>query len=185
MVRSEHKCATFSSKLSPNKYKFPANYKLYALSCHLLQLLLQKIYFSKKEYICFVDVCGEWLSCASKPMPLLSTLPACPCSYPVSLHHKSSIYDQKHKRKFDWQDTSAPQFKNHVYRPGATLCIRSKPLLPTNMAAQQCCYDNDLRLITRGQAAGTPMIVSPEVSYDIHFQLDVMPWIMCGGDWTR
>lgn len=67
---------------------------------------------------------------------------------------------------------------------GAKRCIRSAVSHGT-LAAQNCCYDSKGFLITRGSGAGTPHIISPDVSEALHQLVDKVPWILCKGDWTK
>lgn len=67
---------------------------------------------------------------------------------------------------------------------GAKRCIRSEVGEGT-LAAQNCCYDVDKKLLTRGSGAGTPDVISPDVSGPLHQLVDKVPWLMCRGDWTR
>lgn len=53
------------------------------------------------------------------------------------------------------------------------------------LAAQHCCYDDSMKLITRGKGAGTPNLISTEFSADLHYKVDILPWIICKGDWSR
>ena len=55
----------------------------------------------------------------------------------------------------------------------------------TTLAAQHCCYDDQMRLITRGKGAGVPNLISTEFSPELHYKVDVLPWILCKGDWSR
>lgn len=74
--------------------------------------------------------------------------------------------------------------KISCYKPGAKNCIRSEIGTGT-LAAQNCCYDKSGKLLTRGSGAGTPVVISPEVSSALHQLVDQVPWILCKGDWTR
>lgn len=73
-----------------------------------------------------------------------------------------------------------------VYKPGAAYCVRSLLAQGSgNAAAQHCCYDRKRRLLTRGSGAGTPNFVSPEISAVLHERIDVLPWRLCKGDFSR
>ena len=41
------------------------------------------------------------------------------------------------------------------------------------------------RLLTRGKDAGVPDLVSTDVSPELHFKVDTLPWIPCKADCTR
>ncbi|XP_019647591.1 PREDICTED: isthmin-1-like [Branchiostoma belcheri] len=137
-----------------------------------------------------VDSCEQWMQCRSEfllaYLSKLDDLPSCPCFYPVNLPYNNQVWDPIHNRIVRWVDASGPRERLDVYRPGARYCIRS--LLSresTSLAAQHCCYDGDMRLVTRGKAAGTPNLISTEISRELHYRVDIMPWILCKGDWTR
>ncbi|XP_014680326.1 PREDICTED: isthmin-1-like, partial [Priapulus caudatus] len=89
-------------------------------------------------------------------------------------------------RHHQWRDASGVNERLSVYKPGAHYCIRS--LLSehsSTLASQHCCYDRFMRLLTRGAGAGTPNLISPEISPELHYKVDILPWIICKGDWTR
>uniref|UniRef100_A0A8C4NKC9 AMOP domain-containing protein n=1 Tax=Eptatretus burgeri TaxID=7764 RepID=A0A8C4NKC9_EPTBU len=89
-------------------------------------------------------------------------------------------------RLFPWKDASSHKERLDVYHPTARYCIRS--LVPPHaktLAAQKCCYDEDMHLITRGPGAGIPSLVSPEFSPELHQRIDIAPWLACSGDWSR
>ncbi|XP_067098108.1 isthmin-2 [Osmerus mordax] len=139
-----------------------------------------------------VDSCEKWLNCKSDFLQrylrqVLSELPACPCSYPsASAYTVVSIYDEQQGRAFRWRDASGPKERLDVYKPSARSCVRSALSGDvTTLAAQHCCYDDRGRLITRGKGAGTPNLISTEFSPELHFKVDVLPWILCKGDWSR
>ena len=113
-----------------------------------------------------------------------SKLPACPCSFPLKRVKSRAIHDSVTKVDVLWQDVSTHNVL--VYKPGAKYCIRSQ-LAPgaVTLAVQQCCYDTKYSLLTRGKAAGTPNQVSPYISKELHYKVDLLPWIVCKGDWTR
>ncbi|KAK2156797.1 hypothetical protein NP493_1940g00000 [Ridgeia piscesae] len=136
------------------------------------------------------DHCEQWLRCAN---PFLRSylmnirhLPDCPCHYPKKLARDDRIWDRHQRRHFRWRDASDAASKLSVYRAGADRCIRSFVVPGTlSFAAQNCCYDGRGRLITRGRAAGTPHLISPDMSRALHHKVDILPWIICKGDWTR
>ena len=83
-------------------------------------------------------------------------------------------------------------FKLERYHPGAIKCYRSPY---KNQHGQQCCYDSDMALITNGPGGGTAdkglaaldmfgllysVIMSPIFTAP-HNQLDVYPFLDCGG----
>ncbi|KAL5008738.1 hypothetical protein ScPMuIL_014319 [Solemya velum] len=145
---------------------------------------------SEQDYIDpEVDACGVWMKCngpSAQEYIAKSELPACPCFYPLYLGTDDQIWD-RHKRKFfSWIDASGADDSINVFKPDAWKCIRSK-LVPgiTTLAAQHCCFDKHMHLITRGRAAGTPNLVSPQISAELHRKVDIGPWVICKGDWTR
>lgn len=136
-----------------------------------------------------MDSCEEWLRCKGDLLQqlLLAELPSCPCSYPSEVVYGAiSMFDKHLGRAFLWRDASGPKERLGVYRAAALFCLRSMPsrggALP---AAQQCCYDGDLRLLTRGSGAGVPDLISTDFSPELHHRLDVLPWLLCKGDWSR
>ncbi|XP_069494019.1 isthmin-2 [Ambystoma mexicanum] len=139
-----------------------------------------------------VDSCEKWLSCKSDFLTkylsqVLTDLPACPCSYPLeAVYSTVTIPDEKQARPFRWRDASGPKERLDIYKPSARFCIRSMLSLDsTTLAAQHCCYDERLKLITRGKGAGAPNLISTEFSPELHYKVDMLPWILCKGDWTR
>lgn len=139
-----------------------------------------------------VDSCEKWLNCKSEFLQrylhqVLSELPSCPCSYPSEVAYTVvSVYDETHGRPFRWRDASGPKERLDIYKPSARSCIRSALSGDSStLAAQHCCYDDRGRLITRGKGAGTPNLISTEFSPELHFKVDVLPWILCKGDWSR
>ena len=133
------------------------------------------------------DVCGKWVKCNKKfaqDFIKNSSLPACPCYFPLIRVKSKDIFDVKLDKNVKWIDASG--HSDIVYKPGAFACMRSS-LVPgaTTLAVQQCCYDSLYTLVTRGQSAGTPILISPEISKELHHKVDLLPWIICKGDWTR
>ncbi|KAM6965280.1 isthmin-2 [Aplochiton taeniatus] len=139
-----------------------------------------------------VDSCEKWLNCKSEFLQrylrqVLSELPSCPCSYPSEAAYTvASVFDEGHDRLFRWRDASGPKERLDIYKPSARTCLRSALSGDAaTLAAQHCCYDDRRRLITRGKGAGTPNLISTEFSPELHFKVDVLPWILCKGDWSR
>lgn len=139
-----------------------------------------------------MDSCEKWLNCKSEFLQrylqqVLSELPSCPCSYPSEVAYTVvSVYDETHGRQFRWRDASGPKERLDIYKPSARSCIRSALSGDSStLAAQHCCYGDRGRLITRGKGAGTPNLISTEFSPELHFKVDVLPWILCKGDWSR
>ncbi|XP_053142670.1 isthmin-1 isoform X2 [Hemicordylus capensis] len=98
----------------------------------------------------------------------------------------ADIYDRIKRKNFRWKDASGPKEKLEIYKPTARYCIRSMlSLESTTLAAQHCCYDDSMQLITRGKGAGTPNLISIEFSAELHYKVDILPWIICKGDWSR
>ena len=116
----------------------------------------------------------------------LQDLPNCPCFYPTNIRQNNAIWDGQKRRVFRWMESSDEGAKLAVYKPTAMYCIVSMLSRHSNsLASQQCCYDDNHRLITRGPGAGTPQLISAEISPDLHYKIDIMPWIICKGDWTK
>ncbi|XP_048864905.1 isthmin-1 [Brienomyrus brachyistius] len=138
------------------------------------------------------DSCERWMNCKSEflkkyMLKVANDLPSCPCSYPTEVAYgTASIHDATTRKDFRWKDASSPKEKLEIYKPTARYCIRSSLTLEsTTLAAQHCCYDDTMRLITRGKGAGTPNLISTEFSADLHYKVDILPWIICKGDWSR
>ncbi|XP_068108283.1 isthmin-2 [Hyperolius riggenbachi] len=139
-----------------------------------------------------VDSCDRWLTCKSEFLSnylhrVLTELPSCPCSYPSEAVYSSLVLrDEKFGRSFRWRDASGGRERLDIYNPGARFCLRS--LLSrdsSSLGAQHCCYDQSLRLITRGRAAAIPNLISADFSPELHYKADMLPWILCKGDWSR
>ncbi|XP_072713536.1 isthmin-1 isoform X2 [Ciconia boyciana] len=138
------------------------------------------------------DSCERWMSCKSEFLKkymhkVVNDLPSCPCSYPREVAYSTAeIYDRIKRKNFRWKDASGPKEKLEIYKPTARYCIRSMlSLESTTLAAQHCCYDDNMQLITRGKGAGTPNLISIEFSAELHYKVDILPWIICKGDWSR
>ncbi|KAM9847850.1 isthmin-1 isoform 1-T1 [Aulostomus maculatus] len=138
------------------------------------------------------DSCERWMNCKSDFLKkymskVASDLPSCPCSYPTEVAYSTAdVHDALSRRDFRWKDASGPKEKLEIYKPTARYCIRSMLTLEsTTLAAQHCCYDDNMKLITRGKGAGTPNLISTEFSADLHYKVDILPWIICKGDWSR
>jgi RHS repeat-associated protein len=77
-------------------------------------------------------------------------------------------------------------FLLQVFHPGAYSSYRSKPqkflvngkLISTT--SQQCTYDNNGNLITKGPGAGTPDFASAKVDSEKHVNYDVKTWCALG-----
>uniref|UniRef100_A0A5F9CQ67 Isthmin 1 n=1 Tax=Oryctolagus cuniculus TaxID=9986 RepID=A0A5F9CQ67_RABIT len=138
------------------------------------------------------DSCERWMSCKSEFLKkymhkVINDLPSCPCSYPTEVAYSTAdIFDHIKRKDFRWKDASGPKEKLEIYKPTARYCIRSMlSLESTTLAAQHCCYGDNMQLITRGKGAGTPNLISTEFSAELHYKVDVLPWIICKGDWSR
>lgn len=138
------------------------------------------------------DSCERWMSCKSDFLKkymhkVLNDLPSCPCSYPTEVAYSTAdIFDHIQHKNFRWKDASGPKEKLEIYKPTARYCIRSMlSLESTTLAAQHCCYGDNMQLITRGKGAGTPNLISTDFSAELHYKVDVLPWILCKGDWSR
>nr|UYF04957.1 isthmin 1 [Nothobranchius guentheri] len=138
------------------------------------------------------DSCERWMNCKSDFLKKYMTkvandLPSCPCSYPTEVAYSpADVHDAPTRRDFRWKDASGPKEKLEIYKPTARYCIRSMLTFEsTTLAAQHCCYDDSMKVITRGKGAGTPNLISTEFSADLHYKVDILPWIICKGDWSR
>ncbi|XP_062911166.1 isthmin-1 isoform X2 [Mobula hypostoma] len=138
------------------------------------------------------DSCERWMNCKSEFLKkymhkVVNDLPSCPCSYPTEIAYSTTdIYDRAKRKDFRWKDASGPKERLEIYKPTARYCIRSMlSLESTTLAAQHCCYDENLQLITRGKGGGTPNLISTEFSAELHYKVDILPWIICKGDWSR
>ncbi|CAH1404193.1 unnamed protein product [Nezara viridula] len=131
--------------------------------------------------------CEKLLDCRKHLQDIfLGPLPSCPCNYPTSIFYEDKIWDEPQKRFYRWKDASGDGERLHIYKPNAEYCIRS--LLAhgsTSLAAQHCCYNRQRKLITRGSGAGNPNYVSPDISRTLHEKIDLLPWKLCKGDFTR
>ncbi|KAK2575729.1 hypothetical protein KPH14_012118 [Odynerus spinipes] len=136
------------------------------------------------------DPCQKWLNSKDKLeeafLGPLVALPACPCQYPSNIFYDDKLWDEKQQKHFRWRDVSGESHRLDVYKPGAAYCVRSLLAQGSgSAAAQHCCYDRQRRLITRGSGAGTPNFVSPEISIALHEKIDILPWRLCKGDFSR
>ncbi|KPP61722.1 isthmin-2-like [Scleropages formosus] len=139
-----------------------------------------------------VDSCEQWLSCKNDFLQkylhqVLTELPGCPCRYPSEVVYSAvSIFDDKLRRSFRWRDASGPKEQLAVYKATARVCVRSMLSLDSStLASQHCCYDQSMQLLTRGSGAGTPDLISADFSPELHHKVDVLPWVLCKGDWSR
>uniref|UniRef100_A0A673M851 Isthmin 2a n=1 Tax=Sinocyclocheilus rhinocerous TaxID=307959 RepID=A0A673M851_9TELE len=139
-----------------------------------------------------VDSCEKWLNCKNDFLEkylhqVLTELPNCPCIYPSEVVYSAvNIFDRKLQKTYRWRDASGPKERLDIYKPSAKFCVRSMLSFDsTTLAAQHCCYDDHMKLITRGKGAGAPNLISTEFSPELHYKVDVLPWILCKGDWSR
>ncbi|XP_078452336.1 isthmin-1 [Lampetra planeri] len=139
-----------------------------------------------------VDNCERWVTCRAEFLvtylqKVSTELPNCPCAYPTEVAYGTTeVLDAQLGRDFRWKDASGPKEKLEVYKPTARYCIRSLLSLESaTLAAQHCCYDEGMRLLTRGKGAGTPNLISTEFSSELHYKVDILPWLICKGDWSR
>ncbi|XP_067894357.1 isthmin-2 [Heterodontus francisci] len=139
-----------------------------------------------------MDSCDRWLNCKSEflkkyLMKALTDLPSCPCTYPTeAVYSIVSVHEDGKGRFYRWRDASGPKERLDIYKPTSKFCIRSMLSLDSaTLAAQHCCYDDQMKLITRGKGAGAPNLISTEFSPELHYKVDVLPWILCKGDWSR
>ena len=92
-----------------------------------------------------------------------AALPACPCNLPTQTRTRYKWFlcfswGYETYQKFVSPDASIwsdPVDPGQTFHPGGHLCIRTKSA-NSNGSGQQCCYDNQGRLITLGPGAGTP-----------------------------
>ncbi|CAL8284817.1 unnamed protein product [Lota lota] len=138
-----------------------------------------------------VDSCEKWLSCKNDFLQkylhqVLTELPSCPCAYPSeAVYSAVNVADPRLRQTYRWRDASGPKERLDIYKPSARFCLRSMLSYDsTTLAAQHCCYDDQMRLITRGKGAGAPNLISTEFSPELHHKVDVLPWILCKGDWS-
>lgn len=135
--------------------------------------------------------CMIWMSCPVHHDPQfkawLHGLPSCPCSFsPSSLYNNNTVYDKLQQRFFNWKVVDAKREKLSVFKPYAAYCIQQQlSLSAISPSVQQCCYDRKFQLITRGNGAGTPSLVAPEIDYYMHSEVDLKPFVLCQGDWVR
>lgn len=135
------------------------------------------------------DPCSLWQNCALNQDANLTRwmkkLPNCPCQFhPMQLFYNRTLYDQQLDKYFEWRVMKRD--KPALLRRTAKFCIRQlRSFASSSLAAQVCCYNASQKLITRGVGAGTPFLVSPDWSSDVHHKLDVLPIRLCNGDWTR
>ncbi|XP_062863813.1 isthmin-2 [Trichomycterus rosablanca] len=139
-----------------------------------------------------VDSCEKWLNCKNDFLQkylnqVLTELPSCPCAYPSeAVYSAINIFDERLRKTYRWRDASGPKERLDIYKPSARFCVRSMLAFDsTTLAAQHCCYDDNMKLITRGKGAGAPNLISTEFSPELHYKVDVLPWILCKGDWSR
>ncbi|XP_039598010.1 isthmin-2 [Polypterus senegalus] len=139
-----------------------------------------------------LDSCEKWLNCKSDFLKkylhkVLTELPSCPCHYPSeAVYSTVHVFDEKQGKTYRWRDASGPKERLDIYKPTAKFCVRSMLSLDsTTLAAQHCCYNEQMRLITRGKGAGAPNLISTEFSPELHYKVDVLPWILCKGDWSK
>lgn len=134
------------------------------------------------------DTCSLWQRCeTSQEIPsLFVALPPCPCTYPTGLVYNDRVWDPLNRHHYRWREISLQSERVDIYRPGASYCIRSLSVVPKmTLSSQQCCYDDRRRLLTRGWAAGTPALVSPEASVHLSRVTERLPWLACKGDFSR
>ena len=107
----------------------------------------------------------EWYR-ANKDLSWIDSLPACPCCLE---HHNGTFLSPG----AGW----GRPVQNSLH-PGSSVCIRTDTYIG---AGEQCCYDKDGRLITRGQGAGTPDKYAPSffnLLWLLHYMSDVEPFLL-------
>ena len=148
-----------------------------------------------------IDCCERWMEYEEKKQNLswvkdMEKEIPCPCSVKevLSINRAAAasesgiVWTAEHSKLREYSYF----FKLERYHPGAIQCYRSPY---KNKHGQQCCYDSDLALITNGPGGGTAdkglaaldvfsflysAIMSPIFSAP-HKQLDVYPFLDCGG----
>jgi len=119
-----------------------------------------------------IDQCIKLVKKAIKNMATqLADIPNCPCSLMISPTQGKAFNPNRKK----WDN---PKPAKQKYHPGAAYCMRSKKI-KNIIAGQQCCYNSDGMLITRGPGAGTPDIVTPNYRWPSHWWRDVRPYNIC------
>lgn len=119
----------------------------------------------KQEFYTDTQVFDQWLTMEKNNTGWLNEIPKCP----------SKIKFDKNKKPCDctkgaWNSIG----KANPEHKGASWCMRSQPTKGNH--AQQCCYDDQGRLMTALPAAGTPDYVSNDSSMRGHFNHDLRPW---------
>ncbi|XP_074660606.1 uncharacterized protein LOC141913030 [Tubulanus polymorphus] len=136
-----------------------------------------------------IDNCGIWVKCQIEFLKsyesFVNALPRCPCYYPMGLKYFSEVWDNVSERYIRWKDIDGKNERIDVYKPDAVNCIRSESPGSSVLSAQVCCYDTWMMLITRGRGAGTLNLVSPDISYTLHQKMDIQPWVVCKGNWSK
>ena len=79
------------------------------------------------------------------------------------------------------EQTPAPGKRDTENRWSGRLAGRI--LLPPSLLSHHEYYH--CSLLTRGKGAGTPNLISTEFSAELHYKVDILPWIICKGDWSR
>jgi len=100
--------------------------------------------------------------------------------------YNDRVWDPLNRHHYRWREISLQSERVDIYRPGAAYCIRSLSVVSKMaLSAQQCCYDDRRRLLTRGWAAGTPALVSHEASVHLSRVTERLPFLACKGDFSR
>ena len=100
----------------------------------------------------------------NKDLSWIDYLPACPCCL------------KRRNGKFLTPGTGWGRPVHNSLHPGSSVCIRTDTYVG---AGEQCCYDKDGRLITRGRGAGTPDKYAPSffnLFWSLHYVSDVEPF---------
>ncbi len=129
---------------------------------------LKKSVEEKTVEVCKKE-CEAWLKWDARwGDDWLVDLPKCPC-------------DKANINSGQWQESPGDK----TTHPGCSTCFRSTPRYLTVwppvwiQAGQQCCYDEQGKLITSGPGAGTPDRRSPGINIGGHFYWDVYPYLVC------
>lgn len=181
-------------KLKPKNSKTPLSPTLTTVpSKHIDLKMLKKVSKKFKASSLFDsnNPCMIWMACPVHHDPQFKAwfngLPSCPCHIsPAALYNNNTVYDLQQKKRFNWKVIHAKSGKLNIFKPDAAYCIQQQlSMSASSPSAQQCCYDKNFQLITRGSGAGTPHLVAPEIDYSLHSEVDLKPFILCQGDWTR
>ena len=113
----------------------------------------------------------EWVALEQADSKWLEKLPACPNA--ICIDEKGKPIDCDNGQ---WESIGEA---NQNYHKNAKWCMRSKSKFLES--GQQCCYDEEGKLITSGLGAGTPDRYAPALInafFLLHFLHDVVPFFI-------